>query len=187
MKNMHHIEEGNTYWLYDHTENQWVCWFANKKALCRYRDQIQLNQNLTGYEKELKKPKWWEADFVTQRGKLKRYQLWLDNNPVDINQINFSDIKPKRRQCQGRSHAYGGGCRGMGQYLKEMSRFEEDRQWIPNLSKEKLQRHPGFDYYDSWGSSNGSKSWKHQSKRKHQWKEKASFSGRVLSEEGDYQ
>ena len=55
MKTMHHIEEGNTYWLYDHTENKWVGWFANKKALYRYRDQIQLNQNLTGYEKELKK------------------------------------------------------------------------------------------------------------------------------------
>ena len=188
MKTMHHIEEGNTYWLYDHTENKWVGWFANKKALYRYRDQIQLNQNLTGYEKELKKPKWWEADFVTQRGKNKRYQLWLGNRPVDINTIDFSDYeKPYRLRHYSRRYSKSPhGYSGMGPYLKEMARLQEDREWLPNLSKEKLLRHPGFDWYDA---SRGPhiRSWKHQSKRKHQWKEKASFSGRVLSEEGDSQ
>ena len=45
MKTMHHIEEGNTYWLYDHTENRWVGYFENKKTLFSWYQSISGNQN----------------------------------------------------------------------------------------------------------------------------------------------
>ena len=189
MKTMHHIEEGNTYWLYDHTENQWVGWFDNKKTLFGYLNQIRSNQNLTGYAREYRERRVWGEEGVnSRRGKAMRYQLWQGNRPVDINTIDFSDYeKPYRLRHYSRRYSKSPhGYSGMGPYLKEMARLQEDREWLPNLSKEKLLRHPGFDWYDASRSPH-IRNWKHQSKRKHQWKEKASFSGRVLSEEGDSQ
>ena len=189
MKTMHHIEEGNTYWLYDHTENRWVGYFENKKTLFGWYQSISGNQNVTGYAKEYRDP----FDSRTglrnsRREKMMRYQLWFGNRPVNIDTLDFSEYKkPYRyRHYSGRYSKNHHGYSGMGPYLKEMARLQEDREWLPNLSKEKLLRHPGFDWYDA-GRGRNIRSWKDQSKRKHQWKEKASFSGRVLSEEGDSQ
>ena len=173
MKNMHHIEEGNTYWLYDHTENQWVGWFDNKKTLFGYLNQIRSNQNLTGYAREYRERRVWGEEGVnSRRGKAMRYQLWLGNRPVDINTIDFSDYeKPYRLRHYSRRYSKSPhGYSGMGPYLKEMARLQEDREWLPNLSKEKLLQHPGFDWYDASRSPHV-RNWKHQSKRKHQWKE----------------